>query len=59
MTVTEEQYARALERFKAARVAAGLPPLIEDEKTLRMIAAVISSSQARQRRRVSQVRRDK
>jgi aminoglycoside/choline kinase family phosphotransferase len=47
LVVTDEQHADFLERYKAARVAAGLPPLISDEHTLRMFAAVMASSRRR------------
>jgi hypothetical protein len=42
--VTQEQLDAAVERYQQARVAAGLPALVSDENTLRMIAAVISSN---------------
>lgn len=47
MTVSAEQLALAVERCKASRVAAGLSPMIDDERTLRLIAAVMASSQER------------
>jgi hypothetical protein len=37
-------------RIMDAREAAGLPRLIDDEQTLRMIAAVIASGEERERR---------
>jgi hypothetical protein len=45
--VTDEQRAAALERYKAARAEAGLSPLISDEVTLRMFAAVMASARNR------------
>jgi hypothetical protein len=45
--VTDEALAKALERVKEARVAAGLAPMIDDEQTLRMIAAVMASARRR------------
>lgn len=57
MTVSEEQHAAFLERYKKARVAAGLSPLIDDEKTLRMIAAVVASAIERKRRDAQPPRR--
>ena len=54
MTVTEGQLAAALARFQQARADAGLPRLIDDERTLRMIAAVIASSEERRHRRTSE-----
>ena len=50
MTVSEQQHAEFLERLKATRVAAGLPAEIDDEPTLRMIAAVYASNIERRRR---------
>ena len=44
MTVSDEQVRAAAERYQQQRVDAGLPPLVDDERTLRMVAAVISSN---------------
>jgi len=47
MAVTDEQRAAALAQFKQARIEAGLAPLIDDEQTLRMFAAVFASARRR------------
>ena len=39
MAVTDQQVAELTKRFHASRVARGLPPMIEDEGTPRLIAA--------------------
>jgi hypothetical protein len=46
--ITEEQIAAAVKRYQDAREAAGLSRLIDDEGTLRLVAAVIASSLERQ-----------
>lgn len=48
MTVTAEQLAAAVEQCKQDRIDAGLPPMIDDERSLGMLAAVIASSERRQ-----------
>jgi hypothetical protein len=45
--VTDEQAEAALARFKRARVAAGLPELVDDERTLRIVMAVIATHRRR------------
>lgn len=47
--MTSDERTEILERFKAARVAAGLPPLIDDERTLRMLAALMLASRIERR----------
>jgi hypothetical protein len=53
VALSEEQHIAFQERYRAARVAAGLSPLISDEHELRTFAAVMASARrraARQRR---------
>jgi hypothetical protein len=42
-----EMLAKSLENVKAERVKAGLSPMIDDEPTLRMFAAVFASARRR------------
>lgn len=52
--LTDQQRAEVAERYRAWRVANGLSPTIDDERELRMVAAVIASSQERQRREAAE-----
>jgi hypothetical protein len=47
MTVTDEQVAAVVARFQQARLDAGLPRLVDDEGTLRLVAAVVASNERR------------
>jgi len=51
VAVAEEQHQAFQQRYRAARARAGLPPLISDERELRMIAAVMAAARRRRQSR--------